>query len=126
MWGAFFSHEETGPVAGPAFHFSKLSKRFPGLPLRTGKRRKPETFLRMNPQELNTLHILHVLSVLGLTGATFYAFAGAPASRKRVMMWSGIASLLVLLTGLRMWQQLYHFHAGWWLMVKFVCWLGLS
>lgn len=80
----------------------------------------------MNPQELNTLHILHVLSVLGLTGTIFYAFAGAPESRKRVMMWSGIASLLVLLTGLRMWQEFYHFHAGWWLMVKFVCWLGLS
>ncbi len=79
----------------------------------------------MNPQELNLLHIVHILSVLGLTGATFYAFAGAPESRKRVMMWSGIASLLVLLTGFRMWQD-YHFHAGWWLMVKFVCWLGLS
>jgi hypothetical protein len=80
----------------------------------------------MNPQELNTLHIVHVLAVLGLTGATFYAFAGAPESRKRVLMWSGIASLLVFLTGLRMWQGLYHFHAGWWIMVKFVCWLGLS
>jgi hypothetical protein len=79
----------------------------------------------MNPHELNTLHILHVLSVLGLTGATFYAFAGAPESRKRVLMWSGIASLLVLLTGLRMWQALYGFH-GAWVVVKLVCWLGLS
>jgi hypothetical protein len=79
----------------------------------------------MNPQELNTLHILHVLSVLGLTGATFYTFAGAPESRKRVLMWSGIASLLVLLTGLRMWQAVYGFH-GMWVVVKLVCWLGLS
>jgi hypothetical protein len=79
----------------------------------------------MNPQELNTLHIVHVLSVLGLTGATFYAFAGAPESRKRVLMWSGIASLLVLLTGVRMWQAEYSFHGGW-VWVKIVCWLGLS
>jgi hypothetical protein len=79
----------------------------------------------MNPPELNALHIVHVLSVLGLTGATFYAFAGAPESRKRVLMWSGIASLLVLLTGVRMWQAEYHFH-GAWVVVKLVCWLGLS
>jgi len=79
----------------------------------------------MNQHELNTLHILHVLSVLGLTGATFYAFAGAQESRKRVLMWSGIASLVVLLTGVRMWQSVYHFHGGW-IVVKLVCWLGLS
>jgi hypothetical protein len=79
----------------------------------------------MNPQELNTLHIVHVLAVLGLTGATFYAFAGAPESRKRVLMWSGIASLLVFLTGFRMWQAEYGFHGGW-VVVKLVCWLGLS
>ena len=79
----------------------------------------------MNPQELNALHIIHVFSVLGLTGAIFYAFAGPPESRKRVMMWSGIASLFVLLTGLRMWQELYHFRGGW-VIVKLICWLGLS
>ncbi len=79
----------------------------------------------MTLQELNTLHIIHVLAVLGLTGATFYAFAGAPESRKRVLMWSGITSLLVLLTGVRMWQAEYHFHGGW-VVVKLVCWLGLS
>src|SRR5258708_772784 len=78
----------------------------------------------MNPSELNTLHILHVLSVLGLTGATFYAFAGAPESRKRVLMWSGIASLLVLLTGVRLWQAVYHFLCAW-AVVTIVCWLGL-
>jgi hypothetical protein len=79
----------------------------------------------MGPQEFNTLHIIHVLAVLGLTGATFYAFAGAPESRKRVLMWSGIASAIVLLTGLRMWQAVYDFHGGW-VVVKLVCWLGLS
>jgi hypothetical protein len=78
----------------------------------------------MNSHELQALLIVHVLSVLGLTGTTFYAFAGAPESRKRVMMWSGITSLLVLLTGVRLWQVL-HIHAGW-VVVKLVCWLGLS
>jgi hypothetical protein len=42
-----------------------------------------------------------------------------------VLMWSGIAALLVLLTGVRMWQALYGFH-GAWAVVKLVCWLGLS
>jgi hypothetical protein len=78
----------------------------------------------MNAHELNTLLIFHVLSVLGLTGATFYAFAGASESRKRVMMWSGIASLMVLATGARMWMML-HIHGGW-IVVKLFCWLGLS
>jgi hypothetical protein len=79
----------------------------------------------MNPQELNSLHILHVLSAMGLLGTTFYACAGAPETRKKVLMWSGIASLLVVLTGIRLWQGLYHFSGGWaW--VKLVCWLGLS
>ncbi|MDE3084612.1 MAG: hypothetical protein KGJ37_05260 [Verrucomicrobiota bacterium] len=79
----------------------------------------------MNPHEYNILHIVHVASVIGLAGATFYAFAGVPETRKRVIMWSGIASLLVLLTGLRMWQTIYHFHGGW-VVVKLVCWLGVS
>ncbi len=78
----------------------------------SARHRRGATFIltsAMNPQELNTLHIVHVLSVLGLTGATFYAFAGAPESRKRVLMWSGIASLLVLLHDVRMWQADYQF-----------------
>ena len=37
-------------------------------------------------------YILHVISVLVLTGYTFYAFAAAPDTRKRVMMITGIAS----------------------------------
>jgi hypothetical protein len=63
--------------------------------------------------------------VLALVGTTFYACAGAPQTRKKVLMWSGIASLLVLLTGLRMWQGVYQF-AGGWVWVKLICWLGVS
>jgi hypothetical protein len=79
----------------------------------------------MNLQELNTLHILHVFSAIALVGTTFYACAGAPETRKKLLMWSGIASLLVFLTGIRLWQGVFHF-AGGWAYVKLVCWLGLS
>ncbi len=79
----------------------------------------------MNPQEYNALHILHVLGAIGMVAATFYAFAAAPETRKRTLMWSGIATLLVLLTGIRMWQALYQFSGGWaW--VKVASWLVLA
>jgi hypothetical protein len=79
----------------------------------------------MNPHEYNALHILHVLSALVLIGFTFYAFAAPAASRKSVMIWTGISSLLILVTGIRMWQGIYAF-AGGWAVVKIVAWLGLS
>lgn len=87
-------------------------------------RRGVNLFL-MNPSELNSLHVIHVLSAIGLIGTIFYATAGSPETRKKTLMWSGIATLLVLLTGIRMWQGLYGF-AGGWAIVKLVCWLGLS
>jgi len=79
----------------------------------------------MNPYELNTLHTLHVGAAILLVGITFYAFAGAPETRKTVLIWSGVTSLLVFATGLRMWQGIYGFHGGW-VIAKLVCWLGLS
>jgi hypothetical protein len=79
----------------------------------------------MNPSELNALHIIHVLAAIIMVAATFYACAGAPETRKKVLMWGGIATLLVLLTGIRMWQGVYAFKGGW-AIVKLVCWLGLS
>lgn len=80
----------------------------------------------MNVSELNALHIIHVASVLVLVAYTFFAFAGPAETRKRVMMITGVASLLVLLTGIRMWQALFAFHVAGWIMVKLICWLGLS
>lgn len=80
----------------------------------------------MNPSELNALHIIHVASVLVLVAYTFFAFAGPVETKKRVMMITGIATLLVLLTGIRMWQGVYGFHALGWVVVKLVCWVGLS
>lgn len=69
--------------------------------------------------------ILHVVSVLVLTGYTFYAFAAAPETRKRVLAITGTASLLALVAGFGLQAKLA---VGWpgWLFVKIVCWLGLS
>lgn len=79
----------------------------------------------MNPAEYNALHIIHVFSAIVLVATTFYACAGAPETRKKVLMFSGIAGLLVLLTGIRMWQAIYNFTAIW-PVLKIVAWLGLS
>ena len=80
----------------------------------------------MNPPEFNILHLLHVAGALVLMGHTFYALAAPPATRRKVLMWSGGASLVMLLTGLRMWQTIYGFAPAGWLVVKMICWLGLS
>jgi hypothetical protein len=70
-------------------------------------------------------YVLHVISVLVLTGYTFYAFAAPAETRKRVMMITGIASLLVLVGGFGLQAKLGYGFPGW-LIVKMVCWLGLS
>jgi hypothetical protein len=80
----------------------------------------------MNANELNILHLFHVVGVLVLTCFTFFAFAGPAETRKRVLMITGIASLLVLVTGIRMWQGMFGFHAFGWIIVKIVCWFILS
>lgn len=70
-------------------------------------------------------YILHVSSVLVLTAYTFYAFAAPLETRKRVMMITGIASLLALVGGFGLQAKLGYGFPGW-LIVKLVCWLGLS
>ncbi len=80
----------------------------------------------MNPHEYNALHLLHVIGVILLTAYTYYAFAAAAETRKRVMMITGIATLVVLLTGIRMWQAQFGFAMLGWIIVKAFCWLGLS
>ncbi|HEX2851759.1 MAG TPA: hypothetical protein VHO24_00875 [Opitutaceae bacterium] len=79
----------------------------------------------MTIQEVNALHILHVFSAIGLVGSVFYAAAAGPETKKALMRWSGVVSLLVVLTGIRMWQGMYQFQ-GVWPVVKIVCWLALS
>ena len=70
-------------------------------------------------------YILHVTAVVVLTGYTFYAFAAAADTRKRVMMITGIASLLALGGGFGLQAKLNYGFPGW-LIVKIICWLGLS
>ena len=70
-------------------------------------------------------HILHVVSLLTLYGGTFYAFAAPAETRKSTLMITGIASLIMLISGFGLLAKL---QLGFpvWVMVKLVCWLGLS
>jgi len=43
--------------------------------------------------------IVHLTSLIILLGYTFYAFAAPAETRKRVMILTGIMSLLVVITG---------------------------
>ncbi len=77
----------------------------------------------MSPQFYQTLH---VLSALVLTGYTFFAFAGpAPETKKRVMIITGIAALLMIISGVGLLHKLQYGFPGW-AIVKLVCLLGLS
>jgi hypothetical protein len=80
----------------------------------------------MSPGEFNILHVVHIVAALALFGSTFYAFGGPPETRKRLLMYSGLASLIVLLAGLRMWQVQFNFAASGWIFVKMICWVGVS
>lgn len=76
----------------------------------------------MSPQ---FYHVLHLLSLIVLTGGIFYGFAGAPDTRKKVLMITGIASILQLISGIGLLHKFsYGFPA--WAIVKLVCWLALS
>jgi hypothetical protein len=81
----------------------------------------------MSSTEYNVLHVVHVLAAIVLAGFTHQAFAApAPESRKRVLIWTGTASLLMLLTGVRMWQAIHGFAGLGWIVVKLLCWIGLA
>lgn len=78
--------------------------------------------LFMNPAIYS---IIHVFSLLLLTGFAFYAFAAPAECRKKVMIITGIASLLMLISGFGLLAKLQLGFPGW-IIVKIVCWLGLS
>jgi len=61
-----------------------------------------------------------------LVGFTFYAFAAEPGTRKGVLSITGIAALVVIATGIRMWQGLYAFAPLGWIIVKIFCLLGIA
>jgi hypothetical protein len=74
---------------------------------------------------LTTYHVLHLSSIIVLLGYTFYAFAAPAETRKRVLMITGVAAVLVVVTGFGMLRRLKLGFPGW-AVVKLVCWLGLS
>ena len=71
-------------------------------------------------------HILHVVSVLVLFGYTFYAFAAPAETRKKVMMITGIASLVVLISAFGLISKVYGNNFQPWMFVKIAAWFGLS
>jgi len=78
-------------------------------------------------ERLPYYHILHLLSLIVLTAHTFMAFANpAPENRKKTMMITGIAALLMFISGYGMLHLLAIPFSTGWVLVKFVCWLGLS
>lgn len=71
-------------------------------------------------------HLLHLLSLFILFGLTFSAFADPRIERKKKMlMYSGIASLVAFLAGFML---LGYLVSGFptWIVVKIICWLILS
>jgi len=71
--------------------------------------------------------LLHLLSLIVLTAHTFMAFANpAPENKKRTMMITGIAALLMLGSGFGMLALAKIPFATGWVLVKFFCLLGLS
>lgn len=77
----------------------------------------------MSPQ---VYYILHLVSLLALTGGVFYGFAGAPSTRKTVLIVTGIASLLMLISGFGLLAKLHGNQFSTWVIVKLVAWLGVS
>ena len=71
-------------------------------------------------------HVIHVFALIALVGIFFAALAAPqPENRRRYLMWSGIASLAVMLTGFGMLGMM---KLGWpiWVWIKILCWIGLS
>ena len=85
------------------------------------RHRRGVKFFTMDPVYYK---ILHVFSLLVLTAWTFAAFANpAPETRKQTLIVTGIAGLLMFISGFGMVQKLYAGHFAAWMIVKIVCWL---
>ena len=78
----------------------------------------------MSPQ---FYYVVHVLSVILLFAFTFSAFADPrPERRKRMLMLTGILSLIVLVAGWGLIEKLYARHIYGWMVIKLLAWLGVS
>jgi uncharacterized membrane protein SirB2 len=72
-------------------------------------------------------YILHVFALIVLTAHTFMALANpAPEGRKRTMMITGIAALLMLISGFGLVAKVHGNQFSGWVIVKLVCWLLFS
>lgn len=79
-------------------------------------------------ERLPYYQVLHILSLIVLTAQTFMAFANPlPENRKRTMIITGVAGLLMFISGFGMLTvNKIPFAATPWIWVKMVCWLGVS
>jgi len=68
---------------------------------------------------------VHLVALAILTGYTFHAFAAPAETRKQTLMITGIAALLMLVSGMALMGK---FSYEWlaWVWIKLVCWLGLT
>ena len=72
-------------------------------------------------------HILHVFALLVLTAQTFSALANpVPENRRQTVIITGIASLLMLLSGFGLLAKFNPGQFPGWTMVKLACWLVFS
>ncbi len=79
-------------------------------------------------ERLPYYQVLHVLSLIVLIAQTFMAFANPlPENRKRTMMITGIAALLMFISGFGMLTiNKIPFASTPWIWVKTLCWLGVA
>jgi uncharacterized membrane protein SirB2 len=72
-------------------------------------------------------YVLHVFSLLVLTAHTYMALANPdPAGRKQTLIITGVASLLMLVSGFGLVARVHQGHMEPWVFVKLACWLGFS
>ncbi len=72
-------------------------------------------------------HVIHVFGLAALIGYSFYAFAlPAPETKKRVMMVTGIAALLMIIAGFGLIHKLGYSMKEGWIWVKLACLIGLA
>ncbi len=76
--------------------------------------------------KLPIYQVLHVASMVLLTAVVFQGFANPdPGNRKRSLALSGVLALLMLTGGFGL-VAVMKVGFAWWVIVKLVCWLGLS
>lgn len=73
-----------------------------------------------------TYYLIHLISLFVLFGYTFYAFAAPAETRKKVLIITGIASVLVFISGFGLVAKLYQNQFQGWMFVKMGAWLGLA